>query len=1449
MKKFLALLISLSMILMCVPGISLVASAEDAVVLTQEGDVYLITSAADFESVFGKDGDNISLAEGGNNFKQTAAFTLTAGYTPSGTGFDGNYDGDNNTITINTTLSADNFGVFGVLNGAQISNLTVDGTINAGSYKCIGGYAYDVTIKSTFINCTNSIDITSKGEYIGGFVGESNGTFEFTNCVNEGNITGANRTAGFSSRGTVTLTGCINKGAVTGSSGNVGGFVGHSSGAVVATDSVNYGVISGASTNVSGFVGAAAGSNEFTNSANVGSVSSTGSNVGGFVGYAASNSAVSTITGCYNSGNISGSASVGGIIGRPYYNDKDSNTDTITDCFNTGIITASSASGSKGSAVGSNQVAGRIEKITNFYDIANPGIDVLTDSTGAPSISNAFVLDATATLTHGKTITAEALTAIPSGFSTDVWSVKTGYAYPQITANSYISLSGLAPENLSIDSATGILSWDASSAESYIVYVNSAETAATADTSADISEYIAEGGTYTIFVAGVNADGMVAYSEEIEFEKKWLYGSGTEADPYLIPDAATFIKVFSTETLDSTLITGAYFFRQTADIDMSAESYKPYVAAPTGQAATSFAGTYDGDNKTLKVNIVAADSSSTDKVAQYYGGIFSGITGTVKNLVIDGSVTGTRSGALAYTAKGNIINVTNKAAVTNLKASYTGGIVGYADAGASFENCINEGLVNGLGTVGGIAGDATSRTSFTNCANYGTVKGTLNTVGGIVGRSMSDASTNSITKCFNAGSVTGSYNVGGIAGVTGRNDKTSQIFNITDCYNIGSVAATSSSGDKGAIVGNAITMNSQNEATTNITNCYSTRTELSAVGSIPASLHTVKQSNVQITSDTAALYTAFNGLANWTVAAGKLPEITGNTCDSTKTDILALMVGLGTEASPYEISSAELFNKIFGGGADNNLETYRNSKWYKQTVDIVLPADYKPATSDADVTSATDTSVQSVKGIHYNGNNKSITFATGTEENPLVLADAEPYGLWWKPSVIYVNDLTTKGKIYVKPTAINKHVYTGGFVGQGSAYLTNCVNEADIDADNGNTVGGIAGRLTGGSVTACINKGDISGYNNISGIVGWTTGVGMTNTKNYGNITAGSNGAGIAYAFSGTISFTNCANLGSVTTNSTAAGILGNQAATADITISGCYNAGPITSSNSNAGGILGSTAQSNTNGYKIDADIINCYNTGVLTGNKIGSCVASAAIGYYKATVDLTITNFYDIANPGAEVAAIVKSNAANQTLYDGETLVEVVYEINNAYVLNASKVLGTAESATVAALKDLSLTGFDTAAWEAPSGDLYPYVQIIDNEYAGTAVTEAAPVSIATITNIFYSTDAIASDVVTDKNDNVISSYAIIGAKFAHTAAVDDFTYGVLISKRVSGEELTAATATEKAIGERNVSGAFGILIHGDKMVAGDTYYVRPFVKYADNYYYGTATKFVMPAAAEEI
>ena len=205
-------------------------------------------------------------------------------WTPLGNNtnnFTGTFNGNGYVVSGYTiTATANNTGFIGYLgSGATVENLGVSGTVNGGSYNCIGGV-----------------------------VGWNNGTVKYS--YNTGNVSGNNSVGGVvgdANSGTVEYS--YNTGRVSGA-GDIGGVVGKNCGGIAVEYSYNTGSVSG-----SVAVGGVAGLNHYATvkySYNTGAISGT-SDVGGIVGLDYMNSYVSY---AYNLGNVSGSGSnIGGAVG------------------------------------------------------------------------------------------------------------------------------------------------------------------------------------------------------------------------------------------------------------------------------------------------------------------------------------------------------------------------------------------------------------------------------------------------------------------------------------------------------------------------------------------------------------------------------------------------------------------------------------------------------------------------------------------------------------------------------------------------------------------------------------------------------------------------------------------------------------------------------------------------------------------------------------------------------------------------------------------------------------------------------------------------------------------------------------------------------------------------------------------------------------------------------
>ena len=226
-----------------------------------------------------------------------------AGYewTPIGTAskqFAGTFDGQNHTVdnlSINyssTTPIPLYRGLFGwvsganVTNRAKIENLTVNGTVVAGSSKPVNdAYVGGIVGRADYADLTNlhsNVDVSIKrtaGNYwqsVGGVVGGAYYSLNVTNCSNSGNVTGWRYCAGIvgnisSGNQPSTITGCVNTGSITAPSTCAAGIVSNLPNGCKVTACYNTGAIKAGGNYPAGIVGCA-NKSEVTNCFNLGTV-------------------------------------------------------------------------------------------------------------------------------------------------------------------------------------------------------------------------------------------------------------------------------------------------------------------------------------------------------------------------------------------------------------------------------------------------------------------------------------------------------------------------------------------------------------------------------------------------------------------------------------------------------------------------------------------------------------------------------------------------------------------------------------------------------------------------------------------------------------------------------------------------------------------------------------------------------------------------------------------------------------------------------------------------------------------------------------------------------------------------------------------------------------------------------------------------------------------------
>ena len=227
---------------------------------------------------------------------------------------------------------------------------------------------------------------------------------------------------------------------------------------------------------------------------------------------------------------------------------------------------------------------------------------------------------------------------------------------------------------------------------------------------------------------------------------------------------------------EGTAITDAAGF---AAMDPAGTYYLANDITLTASYATAFAGTLDGNGKTITVSAP----------------IFTEIAGaTIKNLNVAGAIDGAGADAAAVAVKATgaavvLENIVSEVTITN--AAIGGAIVANIAGVPSITvtGCVNKGDITGSGVTAGIIGKAncddangekSSVALITDCANYGVITGGNYTAGIVAAIQYTLNST--VSNCANYGAINGSHDSGGIVGHT-----TQAIMKIAYCENFGAV--------------------------------------------------------------------------------------------------------------------------------------------------------------------------------------------------------------------------------------------------------------------------------------------------------------------------------------------------------------------------------------------------------------------------------------------------------------------------------------------------------------------------------------------------------------------------------------------------------------------------------------------------------------------------------------
>ena len=526
---------------------------------------------------------------------------------------------------------------------------------------------------------------------------------------------------------------------------------------------------------------------------------------------------------CYAACDISGSSSIGGIIGQVDFEEYNG-TFYLDDCYVTGMIEGrdSNVAGLMGTSFNedvniyaSYAQCRHIAGGTNVSGIGNKNVNVTNSAAinelissgsnlkrisdnGSASGNLAWTL--TTMVLNGKkqpTPLDDAQNGTSTGLSTlklqatyeglgwdftDVWDIQETESFPYFQYQT-------APPHFTQTLKAGDTQLSGQCAEGGTVTVRVGDKTYTT---------ASNGNTWSLAVDALKGGDLVEVSVQAEgkmpsyvvYATVSLAGSGTEEEPYLVSSASDLQAITDMETED-------VYFRMTTDIDLSewintqnaGEGWKPI------GGASAFFGHFDGNGHTIDGLWTPQDCDR--------GGLFATLASgsTVSNLQVNVSSRGMNGGTCAGGIAGR-----NAGTITGCKVtgSITGGIYAGGIAGENSGNvtaCRFVGDVASAGTnlqVGGIAGQNTG--SVTECYTEGTVSSTSSNahIGGVVGDNATGAQ---VQDNYSTMSVTASGTSAYGAGIVGYNSG-----EVARCYATGDVTGYSVAGVCGYNAGSQATL-------------------------------------------------------------------------------------------------------------------------------------------------------------------------------------------------------------------------------------------------------------------------------------------------------------------------------------------------------------------------------------------------------------------------------------------------------------------------------------------------------------------------------------------------------------------------------------------------------------------------------------------------------------------
>ncbi|WP_295945363.1 MBG domain-containing protein [uncultured Xanthomonas sp.] len=739
---------------------------------------------------------------------------------------------------------------------------------------------------------------------------------------------------------------------------------------------------------------------------------------------------------------------------------------------------------------------------------------------------------------------------------------------------------------------------------------------------ADAATYFNSPGSYAL-AQDIDLAGVTRSSALVSSFQSKLAGLGHSINNLTISGASGYVGLFGTTSSNSLI----------RDVHLG------NVSISGGYYVGGLVGYNQGAIKNVTVDGVVSGTSGG------IGGLAGYNLGLIDNGVFNGSVNGQNTvGGVAGNNVGATIRNSHSTGSVTGSSSNTGGLVGYNDGG-SLTNTYSTSTVSGTSSIGGLVGTNQNAGSIKNSYATGSVTGSSSMVGGLVG--MNYQST--IANTYATGSVTATASVGGLVGVNNAGGASVSSSSVSNSYATGAVISTTNNNVGGLIGANSgsVSNASWDVDSTGQANAISSggggsATNLTSFGSNNRYSHSTygNLGTWALLAGTSNVYVASDGVGSpaWIMIEGQTRPFLASEYSTTIGNAHQLQLMAYNLAANYSLSADIDASQTAGSNA--------SGMWSS--------AGFSPVgDSNNAFTGSLDGANRAISGLTIARGGASYVGLFGntgaaSQIGNLALTGATVTGTAYVGGIAGFNAGTLSG-IRVNGSMSGTGNFIGGLAGYNNAGTIAGVQTSGSvvgsgGAYSGNYVGGLIGSNANGTIGTSSSSSTVSGGSSVGGLVGNDYQGNYSNVQASGSATSTSTASGdhvgglIGNANQSQIQ--NASASGNVTATTTHAGGLLGQASTATLTnvqasgsvsgsnyvggLIGVANRGTITNAHatggasgvSYVGGLVGNLFSTSLSDAYAVGDVSGTWYIGGLVGyNSRGSLARVYATGFIAAT------------------------------------------------------------------------------------------------------------------------------------------------------------------------------------------------------------------------------------------